>query len=243
MLAKKFLTLRFNTRGLPGTELARKYGCETNSVALLAPDGEVVARYLDKPSGAQVGEGIVGIPEVLAGEEQLAQLKAKGVTKANAEQVGAALKKIGTLTSPKAQETILGYLKDETSPEAVQRGAILALAKQPAAAKDLVPYLTDKRTGIKSAAQSTLVAMGPAGLPGLLEGLASDNVDERVAVYGAAATVTKNGKVAKDVTFWKTGKPDDRAKALAEWKEWAATQAKPKPADGPKGKDTPAKKK
>ena len=242
-MAKKFLTLRFNTRGLPGTELARKYGCETCSVALLSPDGEVMARYLDHPTGAQVADGIVGIPEVAAGEEQLAQLKAKGISKTNAESVAAALKKIGTLTSPKAQETILGFLKDESSPEAVQRGAILALSKQPAASKELVPYLTDKRTGIKSAAQSTLVAMGQPGLPGLLEALASESADERVAVYGAAATVTKNGKVARDVTFWKTGKPDDRAKALTEWKEWAANQLKPKAKDAPKGKDTPAPKK
>src|SRR5215208_2266541 len=159
MMAKKFLTLRFNTRGLPGTELARKYGCETCSVALLSPDGEVVARYLDHPSGSQVAEGIVGIPEVTAGEEQLAQLKAKGITKANAESVAAALKRIGTVTSTHAQEVILEYAKDDAAPEGVQRGAILALAKQPAAAKEVVPYLTDKRYPIKSAAQTTLVAM------------------------------------------------------------------------------------
>ena len=242
-MAKKFLTLRFNTRGLPGTDLARKYGCETNSVALLSPDGEVVARYLDKPSGAQVAEGIVGIPEVMAGEDQLAQLKAKGINKTNAELVGAALKKIGTITSPKAQETILGYLKDEAHPEAVHRGAIVALAKQPAASKELVPYLTDKRTSIKSAAQTTLIAMGQPGLPGLLDGLASDKVEERVAAYGPAAAVTKNGRVARDLGFWKTGKEEDRAKALTEWKEWAANQARPKPKDAPKGKDTPAAKK
>jgi hypothetical protein len=242
-MTKKFLTLRFNTRGLPGTELARKYGCETCSVALLSPDGEVVARYLDHPTGAQVAEGIVGIPEVMAGEEQLAQLKAKGITKANAEAVAAALKKVGTLTSPKAQETILGYLKDEASPEAVQRGAIMALAKQSAASAELVPYLTDKRTALKSAAQTTLIAMGQPGLPGLLEGLAAESVDARAAAYGPAAAVTRNGKVAKDLTFWKTGKPDDRAKALTEWKEWAANQNKPKPKDAPKEKDTPAKKK
>jgi hypothetical protein len=242
-MTKKFLTLRFNTRGLPGTELARKYGCETCSVALLSPDGEVVARYLDHPSGSQVAEGIVGIPEVTAWEEQLAQLKAKGITKTNAESVAAALKKVGTLTSPKAQETILGYLKDEAHPEAVHRGAIMALSKQPAAAKELVPYLTDKRTSIKSAAQTTLIAMGPAGLPGLLDGLESEKVDERVAAYGPAAAVTKSGKVSRDLTFWKTGKAEDRAKALTEWKEWAANQNKPKPKDAPKEKDTPAKKK
>src|SRR5689334_4764633 len=99
-MTKKFLTLRFNTGGPPGNELARKYGCGQCSVALLSPDGEVVAKYLDHPTGAQVAEGIVSIPEVAAGEEQLAQLKAKGITKTNAESVAAALKKIGAITSP-----------------------------------------------------------------------------------------------------------------------------------------------
>jgi hypothetical protein len=237
MMAKKYMTLRFNTRGSPGVDLAQKYKCVTCSVAILTPDGEVAARYLDHPSGAHVAEGIVGVPEVAAGEEQLAQLKAKGVTKANAESVAAALKKIGTLTSDKARDTILEYAKDDNAPEGVQRGAILALAKQPAAAKDLVGYLTDKRYPIKSAAQTTLVAMGPPGLPGVLDGLESDNADARVAVFSVATAVTKNGKVSKDVTFWKSGKPDDRAKALSDWKAWAEAHAKPK------DKDEPAKKK
>ena len=242
MLTKKFLTLRFNTGGLPGAELARKYGCKTCSVALLTPDGELAARYLDHPSGAKIAEGITGIPEVTAGEEQLARLKAKGITKANAEAVAFALKKIGTLPSPKAQETILGYLKDDTAPEAVHRGAILALTKQPEAAGELIPYLTDKRASLKAAAQSALIAMGQPGLPGLLEGLASESADVRAAVYGPAAVVTRNGRVSRDLTFWKTGKPDDRAKALADWKEWAATQLKPKSKDTPQGKDPPARK-
>jgi hypothetical protein len=85
--------------------------------------------------------------------------------------------------------------------------------------------------------------MGPAGLPGLLEGLESEKVEERVAAFGPAAAVTKSGKVSRDLTFWKTGKAEDRAKALTEWKEWAANQNKPKPKDAPKEKDTPAKKK
>jgi hypothetical protein len=237
MMAKKYMTLRFNTRGAPGNELARKYKCGTCSVAILTPDGEVAARYVDHPTGAHVAEGIVGIPEVTAGEEQLAQLKAKGVTKANAESVAAALKKIGTLTSDKARDTILEYAKDDTGPEGVQRGAILALAKQPSASKELVPYLTDKRYPIKSAAQTTLVAMGLPGLSGLLDGLESDSVDARAACFAAASAVTKNGKVAKDLTFWKSGKPDDRAKALTEWKTWAEDHAKPK------DKEEPAKKK
>jgi hypothetical protein len=51
--------------------------------------------------------------------------------------------------------------------------------------------------------------------------------------------VTKNGKIAKDLTFWKSGKEDARAKALDEWKSWTETQLKPKPKDKkeePKGK-------
>src|SRR5262249_19318369 len=159
------------------------------------------------PSGIQVAEGIVNIPEMAAGIEQLDQLKAKEITKANAESVATALKKIGTVTSDKARDTILEYAKDDNAPDGVLRGAILALNKQPPAAKEIVPYLTDSRFPIKSATQTTLQAMGLPGLPALLDGLASDSVDTRVACFGPASAVTKNGKVAKDLTFWKSGKP------------------------------------
>jgi hypothetical protein len=183
-----------------------------------------------------VAEGVVGVPEMAAGEEQLAQLKAKGITKGNAESVAAALKRIGTVTSLHAQEVILEFAKDDAAPEGVQRGAILALAKQPAAAKEVVPYLTDKRYPIKSAAQTSLVAMGLPGLPVVLDGLGSDSVDVRLACFGPATTVTKNGKLAKDVTFWKSGKADDRTKALTEWRAWAEAQNKPKDKDAPAAK-------
>jgi hypothetical protein len=166
----------------------------------------------------------------------LAKEKEKGITKANADAVAAALKKIGAMESKKATETILEYAKDDKQPESLQRGAILALSKQPEAAKELIPYLTDKRYPIKSAAQTTLPAMGLKGLPAVLEGLASDNVDTRAACFGPASTVTKNGKIAKDLTFWKSGKEDARAKALDDWKAWAETQSKPNAKEEPKGK-------
>ena len=235
-VAKKYLTLRVNTGGAPGSELARKYKAGQCSIVILTPGGEVGARYVDHPKGELVSEGLFGVPEVAAGKEQLAALKEKGITKANAELATAALKRIGTMTSKEAQETILEYAKDDKAPEALQRGAILALSKQPNAAKDLVPYLTDKRYPIKSAAQTTLVAMGVPGLPALLEGLESDSVEVRTACFSPAMMVTKNGKVTKDLTFWKSGKADDRAKAISEWKDWTESQLKPKPKEEPKPK-------
>jgi hypothetical protein len=218
-----------NTGGAPGSELARKYQCGQCSIAILTPSGDVGARFLDHPKGEQVSEGLFGVPEVAAGKEQLAQLKEKGISKTNAESAAAALKRIGAMTSKESQETILEYAKDDKAPETLQRGAILALSKQPKAAKELVPYLTDKRFPIKSAAQTTLVAMGLPGLPALLEGLESETVEVRTACFSPAMTVTKNGKIAKDLTFWKSGKPDDRAKAITEWKDWTENQLKPKP--------------
>lgn len=213
-----------------------KYTCGNYSVLILAPTGDVALKLAGHPTPAQVADAIVGIPEVAAGKELLEQAKGKGITKANAEVVAAALKKIGTTTSAEAEKTILEYAKDDSAPEGVQRGAILALAKQPNAAKELVPYLTDKRVAIRSAASTTLMAMGLPGLPALLDGLSSDEVDVRVACFVPATTITKNGKVARDVAFWKTGKLDAREKALADWKEWAADQLKPKPKDLPPSK-------
>ncbi len=236
-MAKKYLTLRFNLRGAPGAELAAKYKCGQCSVAIIDGEGEVVARFLDHPKGYEIGDTIAAIPDVAAGYEQLAKLKEKGITKANAGSVATALKRIGEMESKKATETILEYAKDDQAPPALQRGAILALAKQPEAAKELVPYLTDKRYPIKSAAKTTLPAMGLKGLPALLEGLASDNVEVRAACFGPAKAVTKNGKIAKDLTFWKSGKEEARAKALDEWKTWMETQSKPKEQKGePKAK-------
>jgi hypothetical protein len=236
MLAKQYLTLKFDIVAEPVAPLARKYGCGNYSVLILSPNGEVAAKFTQHPTPAQIADAIVGIPEMAAGQESLAQLKEKGITKANAESVAVALKKIGTTTSSKAEETIVPYAKDDSAPEAVQRGAILALAKQPNAAKELVPYLTDKRFAIQSAASTTLIAMGLPGLPAVLDGLASEEVGVRAACFGPAMTITKNGKVAKDLTFWKTGKSDAREKALETWKEWAADQLKPKSKDLPAAK-------
>src|SRR4051812_24138237 len=112
MLAKKYLTLKFDIVAEPVSELARKYQCGNYSLLLLTPTGEVAAKYTGHPTPAQIADGVVGIPEMTAGQEQLAQLKEKGITKANAESVAAALKKIGTTTSPKAEETIVPFAKD-----------------------------------------------------------------------------------------------------------------------------------
>src|SRR5262245_45426449 len=174
--------------------------------------------------------------------EQFAKIKEKGITKGNAESAAAALKRIGALPSAEARETILPYAKDDQAPETVQRGAILALAKHPDAAGDIVPYLTDKRFPIKSAAQTAVTGMGLKALPALLEALGSEDVNVRAAAFTPAAAATKSGKVSKDLGFWKTGKDDARSKALSEWKNWYDEQTKEKEKDAFKGQKEPKKK-
>lgn len=231
MLAKKYVLVRQDSSGPLAKDIRDKYKVGRNSVAILTADGEVLARLQNEPPPEAVFNAIEGIPEFRAGNEQLMKLKEAGIGKGNAEAVVTALKRIGTLQTKEASDIIVEYAKDDKAPEALQRGAIIALSKHPEAAGDIIPYLTDKRYPIKSAAQTTLTAMGIKAFPALLEGLGSDNVDTRAACFGPAMTATKNAKLAKDLTFWKTGKDDTRAKALTEWKAWYEEQSKPKAKD------------
>ena len=160
VLAKKYVLIRYDSSGPLAKEIRDKYKIGRNSIALITPEGDVLARLLNEPSADDVFSAVDGLTDFRNGMEQFAKLKEKGITKANADAAAAALKRIGALASEEARETILPYAKDDKAPEAVQRSAILALGKHPAAASDIVPYLTDKRYPIKSAAQ-TAVAMGP----------------------------------------------------------------------------------
>ena len=238
VLAKKYVLVRQDSSGPLAKDIRDKYKVSRNSIAILTSDGEVLARLQNEPPPEAVYNAIEGIPEFRAGNEQLMKLKDAGITKANAEAVATALKRIGTLQTKEASDIIVEFAKDDKALETVQRGAILALGKHPEAAGDVIPYLTDKRYPIKSAAQTTVTAMGIKALPALLEGLASESVDSRAACFGPAMTATKNAKLAKDLTFWKTGKEDARSKALTEWKTWYEEQSKPKAKD-----DVPPKKK
>jgi hypothetical protein len=228
VLAKKYVLLRQDSSGPLAKETRDKYKVTRNSVALIAPDGQVLTRLLNEPSADDVFAAVDGLPDFRNGMEQLAKLKEKGITKANADSAAAALKRIGAFASEEARETILPYAKDDKAPEAVQRGAILALGKHPDAAGDIVPYLTDKRYPIKSAAQTAVTAMGYRALPELFKGLASEDVDMRVACFSPASAATKSAKLSRDVGLWKTGKEDVRSKALAEWKKWYDDQEKAK---------------
>jgi hypothetical protein len=228
ILAKKYVLVRQDSSGPLARDIRDRYKVGRNSVTIITPDGEVLARLTNEPSPEDVLAAVDGLPDFRAGMEQLARLKEKGLTKANAESFAAALRRVGAFPSQESRETILPYAKDDSGPESVQRAAILALGKHPDAAAEVVPYLTDKRYPIKSAATAALTAMGPKALPSLLDALASESVDTRSAAFVPAAAVTKNGKLSKELGFWKTGKAEDRAKALSEWRAWWDAQQTPK---------------
>jgi len=228
VLAKKYVLVRYDSSGPLAKEIRDKYKLRRNSIALITPEDEVLARLLNEPSADDVFTAVDGLTDFRNGMEQLSKLKEKGVTKGNAEAVAAALKRIGALASEEARTTILPYAKDDSAPETVQRGAILALGKHPDAAGEIVPYFTDKRYPIKSAAQTAVSAMGYKALPALFNGLASENVEMRTMCFGPANAATKNAKLSKDLAFWKTGKEEARTKALAEWQKWYDDQEKAK---------------
>jgi hypothetical protein len=228
VLAKKYVLVRQDSSGPLAREIRDKYKVGRNSVAILTPDGEVLARLTNEPSAEDVLAAVDGLPDFKNGMEQLAKLKEKGLSKANAESFAAALRRVGAFPSQESRETILPYAKDDSVPEVVQAAAIRALGKHPDAAAEVVPYLPDKRYPIKSAATAALTAMGPKALPALLDALGSEAVETRVAAFGPAAAVTRNGKLSKELGFWKTGSAEARAKALSEWRAWWEAQQTPK---------------
>jgi len=228
VLAKKYVLVRQDSSGPLAKDIRDKYKVGRNSVAIITPDGEVLARLTNEPTAEDVFAAVNGLPDFRLGMEQLAKLKEQGLTKANAETFAKALTRIGAFPSQESRETILPYAKDDSAPEAVQRAAILALSKHPDAAAEVVPYLADKRYPIKSAATTALTAMGPKALPSLFDALGSESVDVRAAAFGPASAATKNAKLAKEPGFWKTGKEDARAKALSEWRAWYDAQQTPK---------------
>jgi len=228
ILAKKYVLVRQDSSGPLAKDIRDRYKVGRNSVTILTPAGDVLARLTNEPSPEDVLAAVDGLPDFKAGMEQLGKLKEKGLTKASAESFAAALRRVGAFPSQESRETILPYAKDDSAPEVVQAAAIRALGKHPDAAAEVVPYLTDKHYPIKSAATTALTVMGPKALPALLDALGSESVETRAAAFGPAAAVTKNGKLSKELGFWKTGKEDARAKALSEWRAWWEAQQTPK---------------
>lgn len=228
VLAKKYVLLRQDTGGPAGQQLGSQFKVGTCSVVVLNPDGEVVGKLANKPAPERVYHLVDGVPEFRAGMDELAKLKEKGITKSNATAVAAALKRIGAMPSEEARKAILEYAKDDSAVEAVQAGAIRALYRQPEVAKELVEWLTDKRTPIKEAAKSSLLALDLAALPALFDGLASSEADVRGASFVVAATITRINKLSRDATFWRNGKEEARGKALDEWRAWHKTRTEPK---------------
>ena len=231
VLAKKYLSYRFDTRGPQVEEIRKRFGLGLCSVAILTPEGEQVAKLLDHPAPEKVYMAVDGAPEFKAGMEELKKLKDKGINKSNSAAIGTALKRIGAMPGNEARETILEYTKDDTANDVLQPLAIRALYRQVEAAPNLVEWLTDKRAPIKSAASAALIGMELAALPALLDGIGSTDADVRGASFVVAANITKAPKIQRDSGFWRTGKDDVRSKALSEWRDWHKAKTEPKKKD------------
>ena len=95
ILAKKYVLLREDSSGPLAKDIREKYKVGRNSVTIITPDGDVLARLTNEPSAEDVLAAVDGLPDFRAGMEQLAKLKEKGLTKANAESFAAALSASG----------------------------------------------------------------------------------------------------------------------------------------------------
>jgi hypothetical protein len=139
------------------------------------------------------------------------------------QAAAAAKKKMDALGVVATRAALADQARNDKYPDRVRRLALEELGKQPGAAPDLVPFLTDENPSLRRGAEAGLRRTGRRALPALLNALESADPDQRVAYYRMAAETTQAVQAkAKfgDEALWRRGADDDRAAALADWREW-----------------------
>ena len=95
------------------------------------------------------------------------------------------------------------------------RGAAVELTDHEAGRRHRCLHVDEDDHGLVALKQ-----MGILAIPPLLEALESEEADVRFAAFQVASAITRNPKISRDGPLWKSGKAEDRQKALEAWKEW-----------------------
>jgi HEAT repeat protein len=131
-----------------------------------------------------------------------------------------ALRKIGAVSTDRSYAVLVEAADNEDYPDTVRKVAIEGLGKQNFGPEKLLSFLTHRSPTLKAAAKNSIKLQGKAAAAALVEGLASDNADERVTCWVLITALNHDPKQVRDARFWKAGKAEDREKAIAVLREW-----------------------
>jgi hypothetical protein len=182
---------------------------------VLDSDGRILDRqeeYRDQARFAAWIDGMIGLQTGLAMIEKMDKSKPTTMV--------AALRKIGAVATDRSYSVLVDVLENEDSPESVRKTAIEGLGKQKYGPEKLLSYLTHRSPTLKSAANATMKQQGQMAAGAIIEGLADENSDLRVACWVLLTSLNRDPKLVRDGSFWKSGKQADRDKAVAALREW-----------------------
>jgi hypothetical protein len=182
---------------------------------VLASDGRILDRVEGYQEPTRIAAWIDGMIELQAG---LAMLEK--ADKAKPTAMVAAMRKIGSVATERSYTVLVDVVENEELPESMRKTAIEGLGKQKFGPEKLLAFLTHRNATFKSAATSAIKQQGQAAAGALVEGVASDNADQRVICWSLLTAINKDPKQVRDAAFWRNGKPADREKAVATLREW-----------------------
>lgn len=213
--AKKFIAVKVSADQDKGLKVFQQFNVDTiPTILVLDPQGqELLQNHLfNATEFLNFLETAVAMNSAL---EQLGKLK-----KESSAGIVAALKKISAVEGPRSKKVLREYAENEMMSESVRRTALEGLSKQSEPSADLVPFLGNKASSLRTIAFNALKAMGPDAVTALIDGLDAYSPEQRVSCFTLAAPHTKNAKLSKDATFWRTGAAEARVAAMKTWKEW-----------------------
>lgn len=182
---------------------------------VLDSDGRLLTREEGYQSPARFSAWIDNLIDLQTG---LAMLEKADRTKPIA--MVNALRKVSAAVTDRSYAVLVEAMENEELPDSVRKAAIEGLGKQKYGPEKLLAFLAHKNPTLKSAANSTVKQQGQSAASALIEGLASDNVDLRVASWVLMTPLVKDTKLIRSADFWKNGKAPDREKAVAALREW-----------------------
>jgi hypothetical protein len=186
------------------------------AVVITDGDGRFLLGRGGRLPAEEMAAMIEGAPAYFAARKELEAARTP-------QAAAAAKKKMEALGAVAARAALVDQARNDQYPDRVRRAALDELAKQPGAAGDLVPFLTDENPALRRRADAGLKRIGRRALPALLNALESADPDQRVASYRAAAEITRVVQASVkfgDEPFWRKGTDENRAVTLADWRAW-----------------------
>jgi thioredoxin-related protein len=215
-LARKFVTCRRLADSKDNKAIFKRFDADKPPVfVVFDSDGRSLARLGGYQPPAKFSAWIDGMIELQTGLNLLEK-----ADKSKPNVMVSALRKIGAVATDRSYTVLVEAADNEDLPESVRKVAIEGLGKQSFGPEKLLGFLTHRNGTLKSAATNTIKLQGQAAAGALVEGLANENPDQRVASWALLTALNRDPKLVRDVNFWRKGKAEDREKAVAALREW-----------------------